>query len=181
MQITLLKFITVIGFSSFLLSGCQQDNPQTQVLSELDQNQSITKKTYSLTVYKTPSCGCCTEWLEHLAESGVPNQGKNLPSLAELKSELNISPKYRSCHTGISKDGYVFEGHVPAKYIKQFLQNPPEDALGLSVPAMPIGSPGMEVDDGKGGSKFMPYRVLLLKKDGSAEIYANVTDYPSQF
>lgn len=181
MQVTFLKYVALIGISSLLLSACQPDNSNTQVLTELNQNQSMAKESYSLTVYKTPSCGCCTEWLEHLAESGIPNQGKNLPSLADLKSQLNISPKYRSCHTGVSKNGYVFEGHVPAKYIKQFLQNPPKDALGLSVPAMPIGSPGMEVDDGKGGSKFMPYSVMLLKKDGSAEIYANVADYPSQF
>jgi len=69
----------------------------------------------------------------------------------------------------VSTDGFVFEGHIPAKFIHQFLNEKPENAIGLAVPAMPVGSPGMEV-----GNKFMPYQVLLLKADGSSEIYADV-------
>ena len=84
--------------------------------------------------------------------------------------------RYGSCHTGVSKDGFVFEGHVPARYIIQFLNNPPADARGLTVPAMPLGSPGMEYND-----QFAPYEVLLLKKDGSVEVYAAVESYEQQF
>ncbi|KTF05719.1 protein containing DUF411, partial [marine sediment metagenome] len=71
-------------------------------------------------------------------------------------------------------DGYVFEGHVPAKYMAQFLKNPPSDAIGLAVPSMPVGSPGMEYQD-----KFMPYKVIQLNKDGSTAIYATI-DTPQQ-
>jgi len=107
--------------------------------------------------------------------------GQNTKLLSQLKTELGIQTQYRSCHTGVSKDGYVFEGHVPAKFIQQFLQQPPADAIGLAVPAMPIGSPGMEVDNGHGGSKFMAYQVLLLKSDGSSEVFATLSDYSEQF
>ena len=68
-----------------------------------------------------------------------------------------------------SSQGYVFEGHIPAKFISRFLASPPKDAIGLTVPAMPVGSPGMEYQD-----KFMPYQVLLLKNDGSSQVYAQV-------
>ncbi len=74
----------------------------------------------------------------------------------------------------MSAEGYLFEGHVPARYMKQFLASPPADALGLAVPAMPVGSPGMEM-----GDRFSPYAVLLLKADGSAELFAQV-DSPAQ-
>lgn len=179
MAIHFIKIVTFVGLTLVFLSGCQQDDTHSSSLANAD--ASVQTDAYPLTVFKTPTCGCCTKWLDHLAQSGIPNHGENLSSLAQLKSDKKIQPKYRSCHTGVSKNGYVFEGHVPAKYIKQFLDNPPDNAIGLSVPAMPIGSPGMEVDDGHGGSKFMPYQVLLLKQDGTAEIYADVTRYSSQF
>jgi hypothetical protein len=70
----------------------------------------------------------------------------------------------------------VFEGHIPARYIQQFLDNPPADAIGLSVPGMPVGSPGMEV-----GDKFIPYQVLLLKHDGSTEVFARVEQQTHQY
>ena len=89
--------------------------------------------------------------------------------MAGLKSDYGIAPQYRSCHTAISDEGYLFEGHVPARYVKAFLAEPPVDAIGLAVPGMPVGSPGMEM-----GTDFMPYQVLLLKRDGGAEIYAQV-------
>ncbi len=84
--------------------------------------------------------------------------------------------RYGSCHTAVTENGYVFEGHVPARYIAQFLNDPPAGAVGLSVPAMPVGSPGMEYKD-----EFMPYQVLLVNKDGSVEVYASVESYQQQF
>ena len=73
----------------------------------------------------------------------------------------------QSCHTGVSADGYFFEGHIPAKFVTAFLANPPENAAGLAVPGMPAGSPGMEM-----GDRFNPYSVILVKKDGTTEVYA---------
>ena len=129
-----------------------------------------------LDVYKSPTCGCCTKWMDHLAENGFTNTGHNRDDLSDLKRELGVPVRYGSCHTGVSKGGYLFEGHVPARYITQFLGDPPAGALGLTVPAMPVGSPGMEYKD-----QFMPYDVLLLKEDGSVEVYASVESYEQQF
>ena len=125
-----------------------------------------------LDVYKSPTCGCCVKWMDHLAESGFSTTGHH----GSLDQDFGVPARYGSCHTGVSKEGYVFEGHVPARYVRQFLANPPEGALGLTVPAMPVGSPGMEYRD-----EFNSYDVLLLKKDGSVEIYASVTSYQQQF
>jgi len=181
MRHTVFTSLVISGLILILLSGCQKESSEATSANESLTQDRPTQDTPSLTVYKTPSCGCCNKWLDHLAQSGVTFESKNLSSLAQLKTDHNIAPKYRSCHTGISSDGYVVEGHVPAKTIRRFLNNPPENALGLSVPSMPIGSPGMEVDDGNGGTKFMPYTVLLLRKNGSSEVYESMPTYSSQF
>ena len=87
----------------------------------------------------------------------------------KIKEKYNIEPQYRSCHTAVSSDDFIFEGHIPSKYIKQFLSEDHPEAIGLSVPGMPLGSPGMEV-----GNRFMPYDVLILFKDGTSKVYAEV-------
>ncbi|GIR06489.1 MAG: hypothetical protein CM15mP17_04450 [Gammaproteobacteria bacterium] len=94
---------------------------------------------------------------------------KDHQNLQKVKDQYSIKPKYQSCHTAVSQDGYIFEGHIPSKFIKQFLANPEANAIGLSVPGMPLGSPGMEVE-----GRFMPYDVLVLYKDGSSKVYAEV-------
>ena len=81
----------------------------------------------------------------------------------------NIDQKYRSSHTAVSSDGFVFEGHIPSKFITQFLSEDHPNAIGLSVPGMPLGSPGMDA-----GDLFMPYQVLILYKDGTSKVYAEV-------
>ena len=129
-----------------------------------------------LDVYKSPTCGCCTEWMDHLAEQGIATSGHHPEALGALKREWGIPVRYGSCHTAVSEAGFVFEGHVPARYITQFLENPPVDALGLTVPAMPLGSPGMEYKN-----QFTPYEILVLKKDGTVEVYAAVSSYAQQF
>lgn len=131
---------------------------------------------YHLDVYKSPTCGCCTKWMDHLAENGFTSKGHHPNDIGEFKREAGIPVRYGSCHTGVSKDGYLFEGHVPARYIRQFLANPPDGALGLTVPAMPVGSPGMEYKD-----QFMAYDVLLLLEGGSVEVYASVQSIEQQF
>ena len=132
--------------------------------------------TIHLDVYKSPTCGCCTLWMDHLAGNGFTSTSHHPDELGALKRDLGIPMRYGSCHTGVSADGYVFEGHVPARFIRAFLADPPAGALGLSVPAMPVGSPGMEYKD-----QFRPYDVLLLRKDGNVEVYASVASYDEQF
>ena len=87
-----------------------------------------------------------------------------------IKQRFGIAPQYQSCHTGVSADGFVFEGHVPARLIKKFLAEKPAGAIGLAVPGMPIGSPGMEMDE-----RITPYDVLQLNKDGSTSVYSHVS------
>ncbi|MAI16552.1 MAG: metal-binding protein [Gammaproteobacteria bacterium] len=129
-----------------------------------------------LTVLKSPTCGCCVKWMEHLHDNGFSTAVEEPENLAQQKMQLGISARYRSCHTGVSAQGYIFEGHVPSKFIHEFLGAPPEGSIGLSVPGMPLGSPGMEV-----GDRFMPYEILLLHKDGSSEIYAEINSASEQY
>lgn len=124
----------------------------------------------ALSVYKDPNCGCCNDWIDHADERGFKIKARNSNRMGELKLAKGIKAEYQSCHTAISADGYVFEGHVPARYVKRFLSAPPANAIGLSVPAMPMGSPGMEYQN-----RFDPYNVLLLMKDGSSQVYASIT------
>lgn len=139
-----------------------------------DEGPVTSKSATAFTVYKQPTCGCCVEWMSHVNAAGLETVGRDLADLNAVKMQYQIAPRYQSCHTAVSSQGYAFEGHVPAPHIKAFLANPPADAIGLSVPGMPLGSPGMEVED-----RFDPYEVLLLKKDGSSEVFARV-DSPTQ-
>ena len=122
-----------------------------------------------LVVHKTPTCGCCKKWMKHLEEHDFNISSQDHLNLNDIKDMHNIKPEYRSCHTAVSSDGFIFEGHIPSKYIKQFLSENHDDAIGLSVPGMPLGSPGMEFEN-----RFMPYEVLILFKDGSSKVYAEV-------
>lgn len=134
------------------------------------------KPTSTLTVYKSRTCKCCQKWVRHIEEHGFETDVTNITLMSRIKDKYGVAPNYRSCHTALSADGYVFEGHIPAKFIQQFLENAPDGAIGLSVPAMPLGSPGMEV-----GDQFHPYRVLQLNKDGSVTTYAEIKSYEEQF
>lgn len=155
-----------------LLVACNNQETQTETTT----TESQTPAPPLLTVYKSPSCGCCQSWISHLNDKGIHTTAHNMHDLSALKGDHHIHPRYQSCHTAISQDGYVFEGHIPAKYIQQFLQEKPDGAIGLAVPAMPVGSPGMEV-----GDHFSPYTILLLMKDGSHQIYAKVTSRKEQY
>jgi len=123
----------------------------------------------SLDVYKSPSCGCCGQWVAYVEASGFETRLHHLPDLNKLKADKGISPRYQSCHTAVSQDGYVFEGHIPAGIIQRFLANPPPEAIGLAVPGMPAGSPGMEI-----GKRHDEYAVLLLSKKGGNAVYEYV-------
>lgn len=118
-------------------------------------------------VYKSPTCQCCSKWIAHMQANGYALEPKDMAQrdLTRLKASLGLKPEQASCHTA-TIEGYVIEGHVPAEDVNRLLAEKP-DAIGLSVPGMPIGSPGMEMGDRKD-----PYEVLLIKRDGSTEVYA---------
>jgi len=128
------------------------------------------------TVYKSPTCGCCLKWIDHLADYGFTASVQNPADLNAVKKQLGISGETASCHTAVSKQGLVFEGHVPGPVIQAFLASPPEQAIGLAVPAMPMGSPGMEMD-----GRFQPYKVVQVNEDGSLEVYASIDDADQQY
>ena len=100
-----------------------------------------------MVVYKSPTCGCCAAWIEHIEASGITVDVKNAYDLSPIKAKMGVPDQLESCHTAVI-DGYTIEGHVPATDIKRLLSERP-DARGLSVPGMPVGSPGMEQDGEK--------------------------------
>jgi hypothetical protein len=120
-----------------------------------------------MVVYKSPTCGCCRLWVDHARPilSDYDLRTVDMDDLSEIKSQAGVPSRLQSCHTVITGP-YVFEGHVPADLIKKFLVEKPK-ALGLAVPGMPMGSPGMDM-----GSAKQPYEILLFDKAGATRVYA---------
>lgn len=119
-----------------------------------------------MTVHKTPTCGCCSAWIDHMRAAGFTVEVHDMDDLAPVKTRLGVPYGKGSCHTA-EVGGYLVEGHVPAEDIKRLLAEKP-DARGLVVPGMPLGSPGMEMPDGR----QQPYTVELIGRDGSATPWA---------
>ena len=119
-------------------------------------------------VWKTPTCGCCAAWVDHMSDAGYRIAAKDVDqgTLYRLKAELGLTAETASCHTALV-EGYVVEGHVPAQDVSRLLTERP-DASGLAVPGMPLGSPGMEA-----GGAVDPYETLLLRGDGRTDVFAS--------
>ncbi len=117
-----------------------------------------------ITVYKSPTCGCCSKWVEHLRGNGFEVKTTDLNDMGMIKSMSGVKPEYASCHTA-KIDGYVIEGHVPASDIKRLLKERPA-VTGLSAPGMPMGSPGME------GPRSDPYEVVTFDKQGETSVFS---------
>ncbi len=116
-------------------------------------------------VYKSPTCGCCKEWVSHLKESGFSVEVHDRDDMHPVKTELGVPQHLQSCHTARVGD-YVIEGHVPAGDINRLLKEK-LDVAGLTVPGMPMGSPGME------GPRKDPYEVLTFQRSGETSVYAS--------
>ena len=123
----------------------------------------------NVTVWKTPNCGCCKAWVTHLQKNGFAVVVNDVKDTAPIRVKLGMPEKMGSCHTATLGD-YVLEGHVPAREIRQLLREKPK-ALGLAVPGMPMGSPGMEM-----GGTGDAYNVMLVLHDGSSRVYKS---YPA--
>ena len=124
-----------LGIGCFLLSACAE--------------------AHLLEVYKSPSCGCCGAWVSHMHSAGFRGIVRDVPDLHPIKKKLGVAPDLWACHTAVI-DGYVIEGHVPAREVIRLLNDRPK-AIGLAVPGMPIGSPGMEQ-----GDRRDPFQVILF-------------------
>lgn len=114
-------------------------------------------------VYKSATCGCCTKWVEHLKSHGFKVKTNDVANPSSYRAKFGVPDRLGSCHTALV-EGYVIEGHVPAREIQRLLTERPR-AKGLAVPGMPLGSPGME------GPRSDPYEVLLLQTDGKHTVY----------
>ena len=121
----------------------------------------------SVSVFKDAGCGCCGGWISHMRENGFAVSATNVApeTMDVVKSKAGVTADTASCHTAIVA-GYVVEGHVPASDVQRLMDERP-DAIGLSAPGMPIGSPGME------GAGAEPYDVLLIRRDGRTEVFAS--------
>lgn len=134
-----------LGLGTGLLAGCRGTGEAAETIQ----------------VFKTPTCGCCGKWIEHLEAAGFTVNPQDRPDLTALKREKGVPDELASCHTAVV-GGYVIEGHVPAEDIARLLAERPA-VVGLAVPEMPLGSPGMEHPD---RSHHRPYDVLAFGKDG---------------
>lgn len=146
---------TALAFVGLLLPGlsaCQQ---------------SVSSSLPTVVVHKTPTCGCCAKWVDHVKAAGFAVEVHDHQNLATIKLEHGVSGELQSCHTAIV-DGYVVEGHVPADQIIRLITERP-DVKGIAVPGMPIGSPGMEQ-----GPRVEPYNVVAFDGQGNVALYKHV-------
>jgi hypothetical protein len=114
-------------------------------------------------VYKSPTCGCCGDWVTHVEDAGFRTEVQDLPDVTPVKQRVGLPRHLGSCHTSLVGD-YVVEGHVPADVIRRLLAEKPEIA-GIAVPGMPMGSPGME------GPYTERYDIIAFRKDGSQYVF----------
>ena len=119
----------------------------------------------AITVYLSPTCMCCSGWVEHIKQHGFEVNLEYRVDLTMVKQGFGVRPELSSCHTGVI-NGYIIEGHVPGEVVRQFLAEAPL-VRGLAVPGMPVGSPGMEM-----GGRVDPYDVLTFTSTGQTEVYS---------
>lgn len=129
----------------------------------------------ALTVAKSPTCGCCGLWVDHLTARGVDVTVEHPSDLDAVFAAQNIAEAERSCHIATTAAADVFVGHLPATFIAAYLADPIPGSIGLAVPGMPTGTPGME-----SGDAFQPYDVLLIADDGSTTIHQSVATAAEQ-
>jgi hypothetical protein len=125
----------------------------------------------SVHVYKTPTCGCCSLWVDHMRQAGFTVKADDVSheELQRIKTKLGVPDSANSCHTA-RLAGYVVEGHIPADTVKKMLKERPK-VVGIAVPGMPVGSPGMEVR----GVRARPYDVLSFDKTGATRLFVTIT------
>ena len=159
-----LRWLAFIALSLGVLACSDKNDVANITISE----EPVVDRIF-LDVYKSPTCTCCDKWVTHVEAAGFEADVHQPTDLNKLKADKKILPRYRSCHTSVSKNGYVFEGHTPANIIQRFIANPPSGAIGLAVPGMPVGSPGMEI-----GNLHDAYDVLLLRKNGESKVFEQI-------
>lgn len=163
----LLSFLILTG--AIALTACARDSQET-VASIAVAETAAPVASHGLplaVVHKSPSCGCCGLWVDHLKSAGFPVQVQDSEDVVPVKHRLGVPSGKGSCHTA-EIAGYFIEGHVPVGDIKRLLAEKP-DAKGLVLPGMPAGSPGMESPDGSS----QPFTVELVQADGTTAPYSS--------
>ena len=157
------------------LAGCASDDAPAPATETADVSPArgdtsaapIDPDAPLLTVYKSPTCGCCSMWAQAMAREGFRVETVDTDRLAAIRDSLGMPGDLAACHTA-TVGGYAVEGHVPPQAVRRMLAERPE-ARGLAVPGMPLGSVGMEQGDTR-----QPYDVLLIGSDGEAAVYEHV-------
>lgn len=162
-KILIFGLLFTVGFAAALF--WPNEEAETQDTNAVAQTAS---DKIEVVMYKNPGCQCCTKWAALMNDDQFDVIEKPIPNLMEVKREKGVPARFESCHTAMVGD-YFVEGHVPIEDVNRLLEEKPEGAIGLTVPGMPIGSPGMEVP----GREADNYDVYLVKKDGTTEIYAS--------
>jgi len=144
-----IRILLILSMSIFYFTTVAHAGPQSEI-----------------TVYKSATCGCCKKWVSHLEQNGFKVNAIDVNNVSAYKIKNNVPQELASCHTA-TVDGYVIEGHVPAKDIVRLLNEKPK-VRGLSVPAMPVGTPGMEMGDRKD-----PYEVISFDDKGNQKVFSS--------
>jgi hypothetical protein len=132
--------------------------------------QKLLDTSMDIVVYRSPTCGCCSKWLAHLKQHDFNVIDNVTEKMQDIKDKYGVTHSLASCHTAIA-NGYIVEGHVPARDIKSMLKAKP-DIKGLTVPGMVVGSPGMEM-----GVKKAPFKVIAFDKQGKTALYKSYEQY----
>lgn len=162
------KFLLTMVFmaSTYALTACAEP-PGGNSTSSSALASSAQSALPVMIVNKSPSCGCCGLWVEHVKSAGFKVEINDTDDMGPIKARLGVPYGKGSCHTA-EVGGYFIEGHIPAEDIKRLLAERP-DAKGLTVPGMPAGSPGMEQPDGR----IQPYTVELVAYDGTTSAFSH--------
>ena len=145
----------LIGFATFALFAVQ--------IGALTVTPAAAADRPVITVYKSPRCGCCGAWVEHLKKNGFDARVHEVPDVTSYRAKFGVPEALGSCHTAVV-GGYAIEGHVPSADIKRLLRERPK-ARGIAVPAMPLGSPGMPEP------RKDPYETLLFDASGKYVVF----------
>jgi len=176
-NLAIISIVTIIAAVGFLLNSStyaegNQNNQENQVItaSVWETSNVNYEGINEITVYRSPSCGCCGQWISHIEKHGFEVKDIKTDDMETIKRQNNLPSELASCHTAII-DGYVMEGHIPADDIKRFLSQK-STMKGLAVPNMPIGSPGMVSNNIK-----QPFAVLSFNNQGDIAVFNEYENY----
>jgi hypothetical protein len=169
------RILPVLFLVAPVLSGCmdaaasdeatQVGPPAAEVVHAALIASAAADNPNAITVYQTPTCGCCGGWVDHIRDAGFDVTVEMHDNLSPIRRELGVPAEMTTCHLGVIA-GFVVEGHVPADALKRFLQERPA-VMGLAVPGMPIGSPGMEIP----GMGVDPYDIVTFDRSGQVAVF----------